>query len=197
MPILAKEVSLFPESLLAESVDGPYGNELDDNELYDSGHRWWALHTRPRQEKSLARELVRFDTAFYLPLVRNKRIVRGRSVRSFIPLFGGYVFMYGNDDQRVKSLTTNRVVRAIEVADGARLRADLRQVQRLIEAGAPLTVEARLKPGHRVRIKQGSMMGLEGTVLARRRRTRLVVAVAFLQRGVSVEVEDCTLEPLD
>lgn len=187
MPILAEEVSLFPESLLDESQDEQDGN----------GHRWWALHTRPRQEKSLARELVRFDTAFYLPLVHKKRIVQGRSIRSFIPLFGGYVFMFGTDEHRVRSLTTNRVVRAIEVTDGRRLLADLKQVQRLIEAGAPLTVEARLKPGQRVRIKQGSMIGLEGTVLARRRHTRLVVAVEFLQRGVSVEVEDCILEPLD
>jgi hypothetical protein len=41
------------------------------------------------------------------------------------------------------------------------------------------------------------LAGLEGTVLARHGRTRLLVAVDFLQQGASVDVEDCFLEPID
>lgn len=185
MPILAQETSLFPDDLL-EPSDGRA-----------SDRRWWAIHTKPRQEKSLARELLQQEIPFYLPLVARNRLIRGRKVQSYIPLFTSYVFLFGTDDQRVESLKTNRVAFTLEVPEGERLREDLRQVRQLIDTGAPLTVEARLTPGRRIRIRGGAMAGLEGTVLVRRRQTRLVVAVDFLKQGISVEIDDFLLEPID
>jgi hypothetical protein len=38
---------------------------------------------------------------------------------------------------------------------------------------------------------------MEGTVLVRRGKTRLIVHVTFLQQGASVEIDDFNLEPLD
>ena len=38
---------------------------------------------------------------------------------------------------------------------------------------------------------------MEGTVLVRRGKTRLIVSVTFLQQGASVEVDDFNLEPID
>jgi transcriptional antiterminator RfaH len=74
---------------------------------------------------------------------------------------------------------------------------DLRQFRRLIAANAPLTVESRLVPGRRVRVRQGAFAGVEGTVLKRRGETRLLVAINFLQQGASVEIDDFLLEPLE
>ena len=45
-------------------------------------------------------------------------------------------------------------------------------------------------------MKSGSLMGLEGTILARRGEDRLVVAVEFLQQGVSVLISDFQVEPI-
>ena len=69
-------------------------------------------------------------------------------------------------------------------------------VQALIEQDAPLAVERRLETGAPVRIKTGSLRGLEGIVVKRHGKTRLLVAVNYLQQGVSVEIDDCALEPL-
>jgi transcription antitermination factor NusG len=60
-----------------------------------------------------------------------------------------------------------------------------------------MTVEERLAPGRRVRIRQGPLMGLEGTVVERRNGRRLFVAVDFLQQGASIDLDDFVLEPLD
>ena len=67
----------------------------------------------------------------------------------------------------------------------------------MIESKIPLTIEARLKPGQRVRVKHGSFAGLEGIVESRCRQTRLVIGVMFLQQGISIEIDDYMLEPLD
>jgi transcriptional antiterminator RfaH len=185
MPILSEEPSQFPETLLEET---PPGSE---------DRCWWVLYTKARQEKATARQLLTFRIPFYLPLVHKTFVSRGRKMCSYIPLFSGYVFMFGTEEERVRSLTTNRISRIISVEDAEQLVHDLRQLQQLIASDAPLTVESRLVPGNRVRVRRGPFAGVEGTVLTRRGKTRLLVAVDFLQQGASVEIDDFLLEPVD
>lgn len=172
--------------------------EAPEAVLNSSGERlWWVVYTKSRQEKVFSRQLAVKQVPHYLPLVRKTYLSCGRKFTAQVPLFPGYVFMFGSEQERVLSLTTNRVSRIIGVSDPSRLRAELEQINRLIHSGAPLTVEQRLAPGNRVRIRHGAMVGLEGTVLVRRGQTRLIVAVTLLQQGVSVEVDDFSLEPID
>jgi hypothetical protein len=186
MPILKEEPSLFPENLLESAPP---------SDTY--GRSWYALYTKARQEKALARELLKFGIPFYLPLVKKISVVRGRRRASLSPVFGGYLFLFGGEEERIKSLTTNRVSRVLPVEDPEQLVFDLRQLRQLIASNAPLTIESRLSPGRRVRVKIGIFAGLEGTVLKRRGETRLLVSVNFLQQGASVEIDDFSLEPLE
>ncbi|MGA2059069.1 MAG: transcription termination/antitermination NusG family protein [Thermoguttaceae bacterium] len=185
MPILKEEPNLFPETLLQDCVQ----ETLDRN--------WWVIYTKARQEKSLARELLAFRIPFYLPLIKKTAVVKGRKRISFVPLFSGYIFIFSTEAERIKSMTTNRISRILTVNDPQQLVYDLEQLRRLIASNAPLSVEQKLAPGNRVRVKQGALMGLEGTVLMRRGVTRLLVRVNFLQQGASVEVDDYLLERLD
>ena len=185
MPILREEASLYPETL------------LDDPLLDIADRHWFALYTKARQEKSLAREMLKLRVPFYLPLVKKTNICRGRKRLSLSPLFGGYIFLFAAEEERVRCLATNRISRVLTVEQPEQLVFDLRQFRQLIDAGAPLTIEARLAPGRRVRVRHGAFAGLEGTVLKRRGETRLLVAVNFLQKGASVEIDDFLLEPLE
>ena len=184
MPILKEEPNLYPETLL-EAPPSEAGSR-----------RWLALYTKSRQEKSLARELFKYRIPFYLPLVPKTNISRGRKRTSLVPLFGGYVFLYGSEEERVRTLTTGRISRILEVEDPDQLVFDLRQLRQLIVAEAPLTVESRLNAGQWVRVRQGAFAGVEGVVVKRRGKTRLLVSITFLQQGASVEIEDFLLEPL-
>ena len=185
MPILKEEPNMYPETLLDAAPSDA------------AGHRWLAIYTKARQEKSLARELLKYGIPFYLPLVKKTNVSRGRKRTSLAPLFGGYVFLYASEEERVKSLTTNRISRILTVEDPDQLVFDLRQLRQLIAANAPLTVESRLGPGQRVRVRQGAFAGLEGTVLKRRGETRLLVSINFLQQGASVEIDDFMLDPFE
>jgi transcription antitermination factor NusG len=106
------------------------------------------------------------------------------------------LFLFGDEQERYRSMTTNRVAQVLPVREPLELREDLLQVFRLIQTNAPLTVESRLKPGDRVRVKKGPFEGVEGTVVSRCRRSRIIVAVRLIQQGVSLEVDDFQLEPL-
>ncbi len=182
MPILVPEPAHFPESL------------FDDGKAVVGPDRvWWVLHTKPRQEKSLARELHKRQTPFYLPLIRKRWRTRGRLMNSYVPLFDGYLFLLADRQERVAALTTNRIVRTLEVQDQDRIWADLHQVYRLIATGAPVTPEDKLAPGMAVEIKSGPLAGLRGTILSTASGRRFVVQVDFIQRGASVLIDDFTL----
>jgi len=184
MTVLAREPDLYPSSLL----------EMFDP---DSDRTWWALYCRSNQEKTLMRRLRTLEVPFYSPLVPHRSRSRvGRVRTAYIPLFSGYVFIHGTDEHRYTALTTSCVSRWLPVPDPEELTADLRRIHTLIEAGVPLTIESRLTPGMRVRLKSGSMMGMEGTVLRRQNSSRLLIAVNFLQQGASFDVEDWQLEPI-
>jgi transcriptional antiterminator RfaH len=185
MPLLPLEPFVFPQDLFAGAGPGAA-----------DGRRWWVLHTRPRAEKSLARRVLRRGLTFFLPLHKRQWRSRGRLLCSHVPLFPGYVFLHGDAAGRQAALETNLIARCLEVADQPGLYADLQRVHRLIVSDAPLTPEERLGPGSPVEIIAGPFTGLQGKVLRRGSQLKLLVEVQFLQRGVSVEIENWMLQPL-
>jgi transcription antitermination factor NusG len=184
MPTLASETSIFPDAL------------LDDLAVTCDERKWWVIYTKARQEKALARNLLSQEIPFYLPLVEKTQYNRQRRSTSYLPVFPGYLFLFGTPNERVTSLTTNRISRILPVDDGERLLRDLSNVRQMIDAKLPLTIESRLTPGQKVRVKVGCLAGLEGTIIARRKKHHLLVAVQYLQQGVSVQIEDFMVEPI-
>jgi transcription antitermination factor NusG len=186
MPLLAAEPCLFPECLLDPSTAEHAG-----------ASRWWVMHTKPRAEKALARRLLGRELGFFLPLYEHRLAYAGRVRTSHLPLFPGYVFFHGDEEDRRLALETQQIAQSLSVTDQAGLFNDLRRIYQLLEARQNLTPEARLQPGTPVRIVAGSFAGLTGTVIRRGRRLRFVVAISFLQSGASVDVEDWMIEPIE
>jgi transcriptional antiterminator RfaH len=179
MPILAREPDCFPDNLFESAENLP------------PGQSWWVFYTIARREKELVRRLRAERITCYCPqLAQRQRSPAGRIRTSYVPMFGGYVFASGTDDDRQAALASNCVSRCLPVADGAELFRDLSQIWRLTESGAPLTPEDRLEPGQRVTVRRGPLAGFHGTVVQRRSGHRLIVAVNFLQRGVSALLDD-------
>ena len=185
MPILPAEPDVYPDDLF-ERIDGSVTDRA-----------WWAIYTLARREKELMRRLRAQGVSFYGPQIcRRTRSPRGRMRESFVPLFAGYVFVCGGEQDRLAALATNCVSRCLPVPKIAAFEHDLQQIRRLIASNAPLTVEKRIEPGRRVRVRGGAMVGLEGTVIKRRGKDWLMVSVGFLQQGASVLLEDFQVEPL-
>jgi len=186
------------DGLLEDNGEAQSSSEFEGARLagLDNEPTWWLLHTKPRQEKKLAEQLAKFEISHYLPVTKCKAITRGRARITWSPLFSGYFFLRGTPDQRLRALETNRLVATHRVDDGEELCTQLRELANLIEKGIPLTAEARLAAGRRVRVKSGSFQNMEGTVIKRGGKTRLFIMVNQLLGGVSMEVEEHLLEPI-
>ncbi len=125
------------------------------------------------------------------------RRIRGRTIRSLLPLFGGYLFFCGEERQRIEVLRTNRVANLIEVRDQYRLVQELSQIEQALAAGADLTPHDYIKVGERVRVIGGALAGLIGIVVKTKNAMRLVLQIDMLGQAASVEIDADMIEAID
>lgn len=187
MPILKRERDIFPADLLA-----------NEDLLADESLNWWCIYTMSRREKDLMRRLAAQSIAYYGPVIPKRfRSPNGRLRTSYIPLFPNYVFMLGGESDRTAALMTNCVSKCEKIPDAEQLVRDLKQINLVVAADVPLTPEAKLEPGNYVRVRSGPFAGYEGTVVRREGKTKLLLSIQFLEQGVSMELDEALLEPLD
>ncbi|MHC4425377.1 MAG: transcription termination/antitermination NusG family protein [Planctomycetota bacterium] len=158
---------------------------------------WWVVHTKSRNEKALAHDLIRRKISYFLPMSWKVRRRSRRTIRSLLPLFGGYLFCCGEENERVELWRTDRVANLIEVKDQQRLLRELLQIEQALRAGAPLTPHKYLKAGQKCRVVAGPLLGLHGVVARTRGAARLVLQVDMLGQAASVEIDVDMIETVD
>ena len=169
----------------------------EEKSILDMTGLWWVAHTKSRNEKALANDLVSRQINYFLPMTWRAHKHRGRTIRSLMPLFSGYLFFCGHENQRIELLKTNRVAGLIEVKDQQQLCSELAQIERALRAGAPLTPHPYLKAGQRCRVIIGPLAGLEGIFVTSKNQIRLVLQVDILGRATCVEIDADMIEVID
>lgn len=168
-----------------------------EKSVRDFSGLWWVAHTRSRNEKALAHDLLRKDINYFLPMTWKVRRRKGRTIRSLLPLFTGYLFFCGAEGQRIEVLRTNRVANLIEVKDQQRLCDELLQIEQALRAGAPLVPHEYIKAGQHCQVIGGPLTGLHGIFVRTKTATRLVLQVDILGRATSIEIDADMIEVID
>ncbi|MCJ7674350.1 MAG: hypothetical protein MUO33_04265 [Sedimentisphaerales bacterium] len=158
---------------------------------------WWVAHTKSRNEKALAHDLVAKNIHYFLPMTWKVQRRSHRTLRSLLPLFSGYLFFCGQETERVELLRTNRVANVIIVKDQEKLLKELIQFEQALRAGAPLTPYKYIKAGQRCRVVAGPLLGLEGIVIQIKNVSRLLLQIDMLGQAASVEIDIDLIEPID
>ncbi|MFZ0287109.1 MAG: UpxY family transcription antiterminator [Terriglobales bacterium] len=158
-----------------------------------NGTHWYAIRTRSRHEKVVARQLDGLGVENFLPLVsRMHRWANGpREVE--LPLFPGYAFvrLVYSPDQRVRVLRTHGVVDFVGTQGRGTPIPDkqIEDVKFLLSHKVPFKNSASLRVGQKVRVRGGSIDGVEGILVARRGKRQLVIFIEPLQRSLSIDLE--------
>jgi transcription antitermination factor NusG len=162
--------------------------------------RWYAVRTRSRHEKAVERQLQARGIGTFLPV--GSQIHRWSDRHKLVesPLFAGYVFVRiaSSPQDRLSVLQTQGVVDFV----GMRGRGipipeeQIEAVKALISSNVPFTKHAFLRVGQRVRVRGGSLDGVEGILVAQNGGRNLVISVESIQRSVSVRIEGYHVEPI-
>ena len=165
--------------------------------LRDFTGLWWVAHTKSRNEKALAKDLIQKDISYFLPMSWKVRRQGGRTIRSLLPLFSGYLFFCGKESQRIEVLRTNRVANLLAVKDQQRLLDELSQIEQALRTGATLTPHRYLKAGQYCRVIGGPLADLQGIVVKTRGAARLLLQIDMLGQATSVEIDTDMIEIID
>lgn len=161
---------------------------------------WFAIQTRPRHEKKVALSLQEKEIEAFLPLFSSIHCWSDRRRVIHAPLFPSYLFVKILDsrDMRVPILRTTGVLGIVgNRGVGAAIPEEqIRAVQAILQEGIPFTSFPFLDAGQRVRIRGGSLDGLQGLFLSRNGDESLVVSVEIIQRSLSIQVAGYRVEPI-
>jgi transcription antitermination factor NusG len=170
--------------------------EPREADLSSSGP-WYVVQTRYRCEPRIAAQLQSKGVETFLPLLNETHRWSDRQKTVSLPLFSGYVFV------RIPLLASvrNSVLRTEGVMGFVNVHGDAspvpsRQIddlRRLLEQKVPCALRAFLEVGRRVRIRGGSLNGLEG-ILAQSSQKTLVISVECIQRSLEITIEGYELE---
>jgi hypothetical protein len=159
--------------------------------------QWWVAHTRPRNEKALAWDLLGRGVGYFLPMRERVFFSGGRRRHGLIPLFTSYVFFCGGEEDRLAALRTNRICQALDVPDQAGFIEELSAIEKALFGEADLEPYAGAAVGQKCRIVAGPFRDIEGVVVERGSRARLVLTVGLLGQGAVMEIEADLLEPTE
>lgn len=160
---------------------------------------WWALYTRHQHEKAVAEMLSAKDLEVFLPLYESRRRWKDRCKTLSLPLFPGYLFVRGGLDRRLQVLTTPGVHIILSNGNHAAIipEAEIQMIRKAVEGPSRVEPHPFLKCGERVRVKRGSLEGLEGILVRKKKMCRLVLSVDLLAQSVGVEIDAADVEPME
>jgi transcription antitermination factor NusG len=164
--------------------------------LEDVEPRWYAAYTSANHEKRVAEQLVARTVEHFLPLYHSVRRWKDRRVELDMPLFPGYVFVRIASRDRLQVLKTPGVATIVGFNGqlSALADAEIEGLKKGLVCGVRAEPHPFLNVGRRVRVKAGPLEGLEGIIIRRKNRIRLVISFDLIHRAAAVEVEAADLE---
>ena len=162
-------------------------------------HKWFAIQTRPRHEKTVTGALQEKGIDAFLPLFSAKHQWSDRRRTIQLPVFPGYAFVRIAEllDNRIAVLRTNGVIGFVGIRGiGVSIPDDqIAAVHSIVTNVIPFSPYPFLHIGQRVRVCGGSLDGVQGIFLTENRDRSLIVSIQLIQRSLSIRIDGYRIEP--
>jgi transcriptional antiterminator RfaH len=168
---------------------------LNPADLYN----WYPVYTNPRAEKKAAELLEKKGIEIYLPLQRQLKQWTDRKKWVEEPLIKSYIFVRITVKQQMDVLTTKGVCRFLYFGGkvASMPERQIKQLQLLLATEAELEVSEReFKPGEKVIVKGGPLMGLTGELVQHLSQKKMLIRLDNTGRVVLVNIPAVFLESL-
>jgi transcription antitermination factor NusG len=159
---------------------------------------WYAVHTKSRHEKRVAAQLAEQSVCTFLPLLVQVNRWSDRKCKVETPLFSCYAFVRiaPTAEDRLKILRTPGVLGFVGYDRRATAipHEQMESIRTVIRENIPCFPHPFLQTGKRVRIRGGSLDGVEGILERHGADQSLIVSVELLHRSVSIRVAGYDVE---
>jgi len=153
--------------------------------------QWYAAYTRSHHEKCVAEQLQTRTVEHFLPLYETVRQWKDRHKRMELPLFPGYIFVRIPLQERLRVLVVPGVVRLVgfDNRPAALPDVEIEALRSVLGRGLRSEPHRYLTVGRRVRIARGALAGMEGVLIRKKGRVRLVLSIDLIRQSAMIEVD--------
>ena len=184
-----------------QTVDSSFGAGSTLNAaLLDSMSKryWYAVFTVPQNEKAVVRHLKLREIESFLPTYESVRVWKNRQkMKLVLPLFPSYLFVCINSRERQKVLQSPGV---LHIVGNGREHVALPDAE--IEFLRSSLLKGSFEPyrelvvGEKVRITNGAMQGVCGTLVRKSGGIQFVLSLELINQHAAVRVNAEDLEPI-
>lgn len=149
--------------------------------------KWYAFYTRPRAEKVSFARLEKAGYNCYLPLRRERRKWSDRIKTVLLPLFTSYIFVKAEEHQlngiRIEGGLVGYITFEGKPASVADNQIEL--IKKIVsEAESLEVVPSDMKPGQKIEITGGSLMGVKGELVRHQGSHKVLVRLDEIGQGI-------------
>lgn len=176
-----------------------YGMQPTHEQRHSTTERkWYAVYTLPQNERSVVKHLDVRQIESFLPTCESMRVWKNRQrVKVIKALFPTYLFVKIHAAERSRVLQSPGVLKIVGNCQGPLPLPDS-EIEFLRSDFCSQRVEpyCELVVGQKVRIKRGSMEGVEGVLVRKKGSLRFVLTLELINQHAAVEVAGEELEPV-
>ena len=152
---------------------------------------WYAVYTKSHCEASARASLNRHDVEVFLPMLRERNVLREKCRPTTLPLFPRYLFAKFDVSSQLRAVTYARGVKSIVTFGSGPSMVDesiVHAIQSQATNGVIEISEDQFSPGQIVRIQHGPLCGLEAVFEKKldgtSRAVLLLKAISFQARVI-------------
>jgi transcriptional antiterminator NusG len=159
---------------------------------------WYALQTKARHEKRVAATLESKGIFSFLPVHTELRQWSDRKQRVELPLFSNYVFAKTDSSRESRGaiLRTDGIIGFVGSGGfGTPIpNEQMDAVRAIVKDRIAITHHPFLNVGQLVRVRGGSLDGVQGILVSKNGNQSLIISVETIQRSLALRVEGYAVE---
>ncbi len=163
-----------------------------ENHLDAKEPKWFAVYTKYKREKLVAKELDRKGIEHYLPIQELTRQWGRKKKTVSLPLFSCYIFVKITKAEYIQVLQTEYVVNFIQFARNliAIPHEEIEVIRRIIGEGITVQTEAiSFNEGDEVEIVRGNLTGLRGRLVKKQSGHNFLVELQQIGHQLMIQLD--------
>ena len=162
-----------------------------------SEYKWYAVYTKPRNEKKVVKELSIKGITNYCPLIKTLRQWSDRKKMVEEPLFRSYIFVNVSETEYYDAINTLGVVKYVTFGGKAvsipENQIDI--IKRTLNQNIDFEVSTkRFKKGEKIEVLHGSLAGLKGEIQTVSGKKTLLIRIDNIGYSLLVHIPQSNLK---
>ncbi len=158
---------------------------------------WYVVYTRPKSERKVAASITDMGIESYLPMHKIVRQWSDRKKKMEVPLFTSYVFVRTDDVRRRLLFSIKELLKFVSINGMPVVIKDheILTIKKVLSGDFDdISTEEYFQEGMKIRIVRGQFKGLEGVVIKKCNKERLLIRIEGLMKAFSFVISSSLAE---